>query len=171
MSVSLLLSCTTVFVLVTFSIGMNCWSSSLISPNAVFNRSQVIWCSLVSTPATIYVVELLVVWQVITHHNPGGIHKKYVVYSLCPSLQATGHFLHSLDLHDPISSPLRLDESYQNVSPVHILHFQEGSSASSLGFSCQSLVSGHQIILKSLITSFLAPSSLKMGASQESWQL
>ena len=44
------------------------------------------------------------------------------VYRLCPSLQVRWHFLHSLDLHHPICSLFRPDESSQDVNPVHILH-------------------------------------------------
>ena len=60
---------------------------------------------------------------------------------LCPSLQVRGHFLHSLDLYDPISNPFRLYKSSQNVNPVYILHFEEGSSASPHGLLCKSLLS------------------------------
>ena len=43
------------------------------------------------------------------------------MYRLCPSIEVRWHFLHSLDLHHPISSPFRPDESSQDVNPVHIL--------------------------------------------------
>ena len=66
----------------------------------------------------------------------------------------------NLEMHDPISSPFKHNESFQNVNPVHILHSQDGSSALPHGLLCQSLlskfadkelftcVSRHQIILK-----------------------
>ena len=79
---------------------------------------------------------------------------------LCPSLQVRWHFLHSLDLHHPIPSPFRPDESSQNVNPVHILHPHYGSAASPHGdvpfkhicgyITLYTCVSGHQIILKYL---------------------
>ena len=66
-------------------------------------------------------------------------------------------------MHDPISSPFKNNELLQNVNPVHILHSQDGSSASHHGLLRQSLLSksadkklftslfhGHQIILKVL---------------------
>ena len=144
MSVSLLLRCSTVFVLVTFSTGMNCWSSSLISPNTVFNICQAIWCSLVSNPATLYVVKLLVVWQVITHHNPGGIHEKlglawtnfqlvetWWIVSECQSCPYTtfsgGQFCSF--------SSIRMPEPFKHIGGYIPLYIS---------------VSGHQIILKSL---------------------
>ena len=83
---------------------------------------------------TIWILQLCCVKSFYVGQNPSPI-------ILCASLQVRGHFLHSLDLQDPISSPLRLDESSQNVSPVHILHSQEGSYAPSHGFVCQSPLS------------------------------
>ena len=139
------------------------------------------------------------------------------MYRLFPSQQVRWHFLHSSDLHQPISSPYRPDESSQDVNPVHILHFHAGPFCFSSCFS-YICVFGHQITLKSLqfiihirvdnniiclilptiatlihwtdssiytlirssgtliytnslIISFLALSSLQVGASQASWQL
>ena len=63
------------------------------------------------------------------------------MYRLCPSRQVRGAFLHSLEMHDPISSPFKHDELSQNVNPVHILHSQDGNSASPHGLLCQSLLS------------------------------
>ena len=134
----MLLSCTTVFVLVTFSTGMNCWSSSLISPNTVFNRSQVIWCSFVSTPATLYVVELLVVWQVITHHNPGGIHKKNLCTDYTPPCELGGisFIVWTCMTQFPVRWDL-MNHLRMSVLSIYytLLH------ASSHGFLCQSLLS------------------------------
>ena len=45
----------------------------------------------------------------------------------------------SLGMHQ-VSSPLRLDESFQNVNPIHILHLQEDSSASPHRRVCQGLL-------------------------------
>ena len=82
------------------------------------------------------------------------------MYRLWPSMQVRWHFLHNLDLHHPISSQFRPDESSQDVNPDHILHSHEGSSASPHGLlcllstsTCISLyicVFGHLLILKSL---------------------
>ena len=47
-----------------------------------------------------------------------------------PPCKLGEHSLNSLDMHDPISSPVKQNESFQNVNPVHILHSQDGSSAS-----------------------------------------
>ena len=101
---------------------LNCWNSSLISAHTGLNRSQVNCC------------------PVLIHHKPGCTHKR-VLYDYAPPSPSYGHFLHSLDLHDPIPNPFRLDESSQKVNPVHILHSQEGSSASPGGLLCQSLLS------------------------------
>ena len=66
---SCLLSCTTVFVLVTFPTDMNCWSSSLISTHTGFNWSQV------TLPSSKLSHPFMDVWQVMLHHKPVSIHK------------------------------------------------------------------------------------------------
>ena len=120
MSVSLLLSSTTVFVLVTFQL-LNCWTSSLISAHTGLAEARwlaVLLSSIISPEEHIY-----------------------ILYDYPPPhpLQVRGHYLNSLDLHDTISNLFRLDEPPQNVNLVHILHSQEGSSASPGGLLCQSL--------------------------------
>ena len=90
MAVSLLLSSTTVFVLVTFQL-LNCWTSSLTSAHTGFNRSHVTCCTLV------------------IHYTPGGKHI-YILYNYPLPPQVRGQYLNSLDLHDPISNLFRLDD-------------------------------------------------------------
>ena len=81
-----------------------------------------------------------------------------------PAPQVRGHFLHSLDLHNPISSPLRLYESSQNVTPVMAYTTLSGGQFCFFSWilmpepfkhiggyiTLYICVSGHQIIQKSL---------------------
>ena len=125
MYVSLLLSGTTVFVLITF---FNCWTVEILHwfqrIYIGFNRSKVT-CS-----------------TFVIHRKPGGTHT-YILYDYAPlpNHPPTPDHLYSLDLHDPISNLFRLGESSPNVHLVHILHSREDSSASLGELLYQSLLS------------------------------